>query len=52
MEFLAALIIGIYLFVLVRVLRDDRPRAIPRSHYTTQANSHELWDRVTMGWGV
>lgn len=31
---------------LVVVLRDDRPREIPRSHYLEPVTAHERWNRV------
>lgn len=52
MEFIAIALIGLYLFALVRVLGDDRPREIPRSHYSPPANANEVWSRTTQGWSV
>ena len=52
MEFIAIALIGLYLFALVRVLGDDRPREIPGSHYAPPANANDLWSRITAGWSV
>lgn len=52
MEFIAIALIGLYLFALVRVLRDDRPRQIPGSHYSPPANANEVWSRITQGSSV
>ncbi len=40
------LLLLLYLVALVLVLRDDRPRAVPRSRYCEAVTAHQRWERV------
>lgn len=49
MEFIALILVGLYLFALVRTMRTERAREIPQSHYEPPRNAHESWERAVWG---